>query len=52
MTSCPLLTNIHIKYNTIKSLTFKSLPEVLSILVDDSDITSMLVDDLAQLGSI
>ena len=52
MTSCPLLTNIHIRYNTIKSLTFKSLPEVLSILVDDSDITSMLVDDLAQLGSI
>ncbi len=52
MTSCPLLTNIHIRYNTIKSLTFKSLPEVLSILVDDCDITSMLVDDLAQLGSI
>ena len=52
MANCPLLTNIHIRYNTIKSLTFKSLPEVLSILVDDSDITSMLVDDLAQLGSI
>ena len=52
MANCPLLTNIDIKSSTIKSLTFKSLPEVLSILVDDSDITSMLVDDLAQLGSI
>ena len=47
-----MLTNIDIKSSTIKSLTFKSLPEMLEILVYESDITNMLVDDLAQLGSI
>ena len=52
MSNCQNLTNIDIKYSTIKSLTFKSLPEMLSLLVDESDITNMLVEDLPLLGSI
>ena len=52
MSNCQSLANIDIKHATIKSLTFKSLPEMLSILVYESDITSMLVEDLPQLGSI
>ena len=52
MSNCQSLANIDIKHATIKSLTFKSLPEMLSILVYESDITSMLVEDLPQLQSI
>lgn len=52
MSNCQSLANIDIKHATIKSLTFKSLPEMLSILVYESDLTSVLVEDLPQLGSI